>query len=90
MSKLKIPGISWSLKRAVGLTQIRQKIPRILGVPTTRSGLERRIGNDSVGLTTVCVRNRVVRNVSPHSPNSRPTVPTRQSKQRKPLEVAGE
>ena len=46
MSKFNIPGVSWSLRRAIGLTQLRQKISRMLGVPTTQSGLERRIGKE--------------------------------------------
>lgn len=46
---MKIPGISFSLKRAVGLTQLRQKASRQLGVPTTRQGLERKVGSTIIG-----------------------------------------
>lgn len=41
---MKIPGVSFSLKRAIGITQIKQKIARKTGIPTSKSGLERKIG----------------------------------------------
>lgn len=44
MARWRIPGISFSLKRALGLTALRQKVSKALGVPTTRSGIERKIG----------------------------------------------
>ena len=52
MSKLGIPGTSFSWKRALGLTQLRQHISKMLGVPTTRSGLERRIGRTILSIFT--------------------------------------
>lgn len=39
-----IPGLSFSWKRAVGLSAIRQKVARGTGIPTTRGGLEKKIG----------------------------------------------
>ena len=42
---MKIPGVSFSLKRALGITKIKQKFARETGIPTSRSGLERKIGN---------------------------------------------
>lgn len=41
---LKIPGVSFSWKRALGITQAKQKFARKTGIPTTKSGLERKIG----------------------------------------------
>ena len=41
---MKIPGLSFSLKRAIGITGMKQKIARKTGIPTTRQGLERKIG----------------------------------------------
>lgn len=41
---MKIPGLSFSLKRAVGITAAKQKLARKTGIPTTRGGLERKIG----------------------------------------------
>lgn len=41
---MKIPGLSFSLKRAIGITSVKQKIARKTGIPTTRQGLERKIG----------------------------------------------
>ena len=42
---MKIPGISFSLKRALGITKMKQKFARETGIPISKAGLERRIGN---------------------------------------------
>lgn len=42
---MKIPGVSFSWKRALGITQAKQKIARETGIPLTKAGLERKIGN---------------------------------------------
>jgi hypothetical protein len=42
---VKILGLSFSWKRAVGITQAKQKIARATGIPMTKQGLERKIGN---------------------------------------------
>jgi hypothetical protein len=42
---MKIPGVSFSWKRALGITQAKQKIARKTGIPTSKAGLERKIGN---------------------------------------------
>lgn len=42
---MKIPGLSFSLKRAVGITAVKQKISRKTGIPMTKQGLERKIGS---------------------------------------------
>lgn len=39
-----IPGLSFSWKRAVGITAAKQKFARKTGIPTTKAGLERKIG----------------------------------------------
>ena len=41
---MKIPGLSFSIKRAVGITAVKQKIARKTGIPTTKQGLERKVG----------------------------------------------
>ena len=41
---MKIPGLSLSWKRAVGITGVKQRIARKTGIPTTRQGLERKVG----------------------------------------------
>ena len=46
---MKIPGLSFSLKRAVGISAFKQKIARKTGIPTTRQGLERKIGGAILG-----------------------------------------
>ena len=37
-------GLSFSWKRAVGITSVKQKFARKTGIPTTKSGLERKVG----------------------------------------------
>lgn len=49
-NKIKIPGVSFSLKRALGITQLKQKIAKETGVPTSRQGLERKIGKTIIDL----------------------------------------
>ncbi len=41
---MKIPGLSFSWKRAVGITKVKQKVARATGIPTTRQGVERKVG----------------------------------------------
>ena len=41
----RIPGLSLSWKRALGITQAKQKIARQTGIPTSKAGIERKIGN---------------------------------------------
>lgn len=41
---VKIPGLSFSLKRAVGISGLKNKVARSVGIPTTQKGLERKIG----------------------------------------------
>ena len=41
---MKIPGLSFSLKRALGITAVKQKIARKTGIPLTKQGVERKIG----------------------------------------------
>ena len=40
-----IPGLSFSWKRALGITQAKQQISRKTGIPTTKAGVERKIGS---------------------------------------------
>ena len=40
-----IPGLSFSWKRALGITLAKQKFARETGIPTSRAGVERKIGN---------------------------------------------
>ncbi|MDD6553414.1 MAG: hypothetical protein PUF37_07510 [Prevotellaceae bacterium] len=45
-----IPGLSFSWKRALGISQARQKFARTTGIPTTKQGLERKVGKTILGL----------------------------------------
>lgn len=44
MKIIKIPGVSFSLSRALGIDKIKRQIARETGIPTTKSGLEKKIG----------------------------------------------
>lgn len=39
-----IPGLTFSWKRALGITQAKQKFARQTGIPTSKAGVERKIG----------------------------------------------
>ena len=39
-----IPGLTFSLKRATGVTKIKQEIAKATGVPTTKQGRRNKIG----------------------------------------------
>ena len=42
--KTKIPGVTFSWKRALSITKVKQQIARETGIPTTKQGLERKMG----------------------------------------------
>ncbi|MBQ0115091.1 MAG: hypothetical protein KBT10_04395 [Bacteroidales bacterium] len=39
-----IPGTSFSWKRAIGITKVKQQISRSTGIPMTKQGAERKLG----------------------------------------------
>ncbi len=43
-------GFSFSWKRALGVTSAKQKFARQTGIPTTKSGLEKKIGSSLLKL----------------------------------------
>lgn len=45
-----IPGLSFSWKRALGVTQTKQNIARQTGIPTSRAGMERKLGRLIISL----------------------------------------
>lgn len=49
---MKIPGVSFSLKRALGITKVKQSISRKTDIPLTKQGLERKIGGTIVRAVT--------------------------------------
>lgn len=42
--KSPIPGLSFSWKRALGITSAKRKISKATGIPTTKSGRQRKVG----------------------------------------------
>lgn len=49
---MKIPGLSFSLKRAIGVTALKQKVSKKTGIPLTKQGLERKIGGAVIKAVT--------------------------------------
>ena len=45
-------GLSFSLKRAVGISGLKTKVARKTGIPTTKLGLERKIGQSVLSIFT--------------------------------------
>ena len=41
--KFRIPGLTFSWKRALGITRLKQMIARKTGIPTTKEGRQRKI-----------------------------------------------
>jgi hypothetical protein len=52
-SKFRIPGLSFSWKRAVGISGVKTRIARKTGIPLTRGGLARKIGETFLRLFMV-------------------------------------
>ena len=51
-----IPGLSFSWKRALGITKVKQNISRATGVPMSKAGMERKIGNSIIKFLTKRIR----------------------------------
>ena len=43
-SSFKIQGLSFSWKRALGITSAKRKIAKATGIPTTKAGRQRKVG----------------------------------------------
>lgn len=43
-SSFKIPGLSFSWKRAFGITKAKRKIANATGIPTTKAGRRNKVG----------------------------------------------
>lgn len=39
-----IPGLSFSMNRALGVTQVKRKVAKATGIPTSKAGRQRKIG----------------------------------------------
>lgn len=58
-----LKGLSFSVKRAIGVSGLKRQIANQAGVPTTRSGMERKIGK--MILDKFLKKNKYVWNDSP-------------------------
>lgn len=50
MTNTKIPGLSFSLKRALGITKLKRNFTQKTGIPTTKAGIERKVGGAIINL----------------------------------------
>lgn len=50
MAKNIIPGVNFSWKRAVGVTELKRQIAKRVGIPTSKGGVERKIGKAIIDL----------------------------------------
>lgn len=69
--KFKIPGLSFSWKRALGITGIKQRIARASGIPTTRQGRFAKIGRTitkGIGIAAIALFGKSVINKGTKSP----------------------
>ena len=44
-----IPGLSYSTKRALGVSKAKSRISRKTGIPMTKSGVQRKVGKAAMG-----------------------------------------
>ena len=51
-NKITMKGLTFSLKRAVGISGLKTKIARKTSIPTTKQGLERKIGQAVLSAVT--------------------------------------
>lgn len=42
--KSPIPGLTFSMKRATGVTKVKREISKATGIPTTKSGRQKKVG----------------------------------------------
>lgn len=47
---MKIPGVSFSLKRALGITKLKRRFTKETGIPTTKSGVEQKVGRAVISI----------------------------------------
>lgn len=52
--KARIPGVSFSWKRALGISGAKARLSRRLGIPLTRSGRQRKVGR-ALGCSIILV-----------------------------------
>jgi hypothetical protein len=55
MSRKKSHGLSFSWKRAIGISGAKQSIARKTGMPLTKQGLERKVGATILGILTAAL-----------------------------------
>ncbi len=49
---MKLPGLSFSWKRVVGITKMKRDFSKATGIHTSRAGLERKIGKAIINSIT--------------------------------------
>lgn len=49
MAKKRIPGVTFSAKRAIGVTKAKRKISKATGIPTSKQGRRAKVGKIASG-----------------------------------------
>ncbi len=52
MKKFKIPGVTISWKKLFGITKLKREFTKATGIPTTKAGLERKLGKMIIDVFT--------------------------------------
>jgi hypothetical protein len=45
----KIPGVSFSARRALGITKAKRRLSRKIGIPLSKAGMQRKVGKAVMG-----------------------------------------
>lgn len=69
--KFKIPGLTFSWRRALGITKLKQRIARATGIPTTKQGRYAKIGRTitkGIGIAALAFLGKKIINKGPKTP----------------------
>ena len=53
---MKIPGLTYSWKRALGVTKAKQQIAKATGIPMSKQGIERKVGKMVINEITKVIK----------------------------------
>lgn len=53
---MKLPGLTFSWKRALGITKAKQQIAKATGIPLTKQGVERKVGKAVIRQITKLIK----------------------------------
>ena len=53
---MKLPGLTFSWKRALGVTKAKQQVAKATGIPMTKQGIERKVGKIVINEITKLIK----------------------------------